>query len=180
MKSTNALGKTLAKMARTVNLILRPFLHYNYLQEERAYSFSTELSEGLSALRGNRRWAYRPFFFTVINKTLLLAVLLFSFLAFEVPFDAGTLVAGLSIAHMFLIVSPTPAGIGIVEGILAVALGSLGVSLSDATVVTFAYRGLSFWLPLLVGMFAFRWVHHEPPPPLPVTTAAKTNSDSLI
>ncbi len=177
MKSTDALGKTLAMMARAVNTILRPFLHHNYVQEERAYSFSTDLSEGLIALRNNPRWAYRPFFFTVVNKTLLLIVLLCSFLAFAVPFDAGTLVAGLSIAHMFLIVSPTPAGIGIVEGILAVALGSLGVSLSDATVVTLAYRGFSFWLPLLVGMITFRWVQREPPPPLATPAPADTKTD---
>jgi uncharacterized protein (TIRG00374 family) len=164
-------------MARAVNGLLRPFLHHDYLQEERAYSFSTEVSEGISALRSNPRWAFRPFIFTLFNKGLLLIVLLLSFLAFKVPFDAGTLVAGLSIAHLFLIVSPTPAGIGIVEGILAIALSSLGVSLSDATVVTLAYRGFSFWLPLMVGMVMFRWVHHATAPSTPIPTAEGSTGD---
>jgi glycosyltransferase 2 family protein len=175
MKSPKALGFTLARMARAVNTLLRPFLHRNYLQEERAYSFSMEVSEGILALRSNPRWIFRPFLFTLINKALLLLVLLLSFKAFQVTFDVGTLVAGLSIAHLFLIVSPTPAGIGIVEGILAVALHSLGVSLSDATVVTLSYRGFSFWLPLMVGMVTFRLVQHEPQPLLPPTVMEETD-----
>ncbi|MBE0699479.1 MAG: flippase-like domain-containing protein, partial [Anaerolineaceae bacterium] len=72
-------------------------------------------------------------------------------------------IAGLSIAQLFLIVSPTPAGIGIVEGILAISLRTLGIALEDATVVTLAYRGFSFWLPLLVGMVTIRLISHGKP-----------------
>ncbi len=169
MHSPRALGKTLAWMARLVNTMLRPVLHRNYLRESRAYTFSTEVAGGITALRDNPRWAFRPILFTLLNKILLLVVLLLSFLAFEVPFDAGTLVAGLSIAHLFLIVSPTPSGIGIVEGILVVALNSLGVALSDATVVTLSYRGFSFWMPLLVGMVTLRLLNRAQQPVLPRT-----------
>lgn len=156
IRSTEALGRTLAWMARAVNTLLRPFLRRNYLGEERAISFSMELSEGLTALRQNPRWISMPLLLALTNKAILLVVLFLCFLAFEIPVDFGTLVAGLSIAHLFLIVSPTPAGIGIVEGVLAVSLNSLGVPLEDATVVTLSYRGLSFWMPFLVGMITFR------------------------
>ena len=61
-------------------------------------------------------------------------------------------------AHMFLVGSPMPSGVGIVEGALAVARNSLGVPLGDATVVTLAYRGFSFWMPVMVGMVTIRWV----------------------
>lgn len=169
MRSTRQLSQTLAWMARAVNAVLRPILRRDYLQRERAFSFSAELAEGMSALRNNPRWASRPLLFTLANKALLMIVLLVSFLAFKVPVDGSTLVAGLSIAHLFLIVSPTPAGIGIVEGILAVALSSLGVALSNATVVTLTYRGLSFWVPLLVGMVTFRVLDQPQKPVLPVT-----------
>ncbi len=174
MKSTQALGKTLAQMARAVNAVLRPFIHQDYLQEARAYSFSAEVSEGIAALRSNPRWASRPLLYTLFNKSLLLVVLFLSFQAFAVPGDAGTLVAGLGIAHLFLIVSPTPAGIGIVEGILAVALNTLGIPLSDATVVTITYRGFSFWIPFLVGMVTIRLLNQAPPPAVPVTSSASS------
>jgi uncharacterized protein (TIRG00374 family) len=102
-----------------------------------------------------------------LNKALLLLILALCFLAFEVPLEIGTLIAGLSIAQLFLIVSPTPAGIGIVEGILAVSLKTLGIPLSDAAVVAVAYRGFSFWTPLLVGMLTFRILDHSQKTPIP-------------
>ena len=178
MESTAALSRTLAWMARAVNAVLRPFIHHDYLQVTRAYSFSAEVSEGIAALRNNPRWAYRPLLYTLLNKGLLLIVLFLSFQAFAVAFDAGTLVAGLGIAHLFLIVSPTPAGIGIVEGILAVALKSLGVPLGDATVVTFVYRGYSFWLPFLAGLVTIRLLNQAPQPSLPVTASQPAASQA--
>jgi uncharacterized membrane protein YbhN (UPF0104 family) len=81
-------------------------------------------------------------------------------LFFQVPFSLGTLVGGFSIAYLFYIVSPTPAGIGFVEGALTLGLHSLNVPLGEATVVTLAYRGVTFWMPLFVGMIAFRWLSH--------------------
>lgn len=178
MESTRALSITLAWMARAVNAVLRPFIHHDYVQVTRAYSFSAEVSEGIAALRNNPHWAFRPFFFTLLNKGLLLIVLFLSFQAFAIPSDPGTLVAGLGIAQLFLIVSPTPAGIGIVEGVLAVSLNSLGVPLSQATVVTIVYRGFDFWMPFLVGMVAIRLLHKTPQASLPVTAGEPLITDA--
>ncbi len=161
MQSADALGVTLAFLARMVNNLLRPFIHKNYLQEEQAHTFASELSEGISALRDHPSWAVWPILYTLINKTLLMTILLLCFLAFQVPFELGTIIAGLSLAQLFLIVSPTPAGIGIVEEILAVALNSLEVPLGDATVITVAYRGFTFWMPFLIGMFTLRSLNRK-------------------
>jgi glycosyltransferase 2 family protein len=49
-------------------------------------------------------------------------VLVCAFLSFKVQFSTGTIVAGFSMAYLFLIVSPTPSGIGIVEGLMPLAL----------------------------------------------------------
>ena len=93
------------------------------------------------------------------------------FLAFNVPVTLGTLVAGFSIGNLFNIVSPTPSGIGIVEGTLTLALASLRVPLAAATVVALVYRGIVIWLPLLLGMITFRWILHsgasQPVDPIP-------------
>jgi uncharacterized protein (TIRG00374 family) len=83
-------------------------------------------------------------------------VLVCSFLSFDVPFSAGTIVGGFAIGYLFLIVSPTPSGIGVVEGVMTLALRTLRVELSDAVLITLAYRGVTFWLPMAVGAFAFR------------------------
>jgi hypothetical protein len=83
-------------------------------------------------------------------------------------------IAGFSTAYLFTIVSPTPAGIGFVEGSLTLALRSMYVPLSDAAFITLAYRAVTFWLPLLFGMLALRLIEHTRPT-LPV--AAESEAD---
>lgn len=163
LESPSLLAKTLNGLARVINFILRPLIHHNYLTEERAYSFTHDVNEGIGALREHPHWAGWPIFYALLNKLLLMAILLMCFLAFQVPTDFATVVAGLSIAQLFLIVSPTPSGIGIVEGVLAVALSSLGVALEASTVITLAYRGFSFWVPLIIGMITFRLLDRKNP-----------------
>jgi hypothetical protein len=155
-RSAAALGEALAKIARLVNRMIRPIIHRDYLSEARAHAYASEIAEGLSSLPERRRSLIQPFLLSLANKGLLMAVLICSFLSFDVPFSAGTIVGGFAIAYLFLIVSPTPSGIGVVEGVMALALSSLRVNFSQAVIITLAYRGVTFWLPLAVGALAFR------------------------
>ena len=88
----------------------------------------------------------------------LLLILAVIFLAFNVPFSFGTIVAGFSLGYLFWIISPTPSGIGFVEGALTLGLTSMNVPLGAAAVIALAYRGVTFWFPMLIGMLAFRWL----------------------
>jgi hypothetical protein len=158
MRSGQAMGKMLAWMARHVNRFLLLFLQREYLSEKRAYEFAHEASSGLRELRHNPESLVLPAVLSLTSKALLILILLLVFMAFKVPFSLGTLIAGFSIGYLFLIVSPTPAGIGFVEGALTLGLSSLNVSLGNATVVALAYRGITFWIPLLFGVLALRWL----------------------
>jgi glycosyltransferase 2 family protein len=153
--------RTLLGLARIVNRGLWPILRRPYLSELRAHEFAQEACEGLEALRTN--WsAYVPAaLLALFSKVLLIALLMVIFLAFDEPFSAGTLVAGFSIGHLFTLVSPTPSGLGVVEGAMTLALGTQGVSLGAATVITLAFRGFTFWLPFLYGFFGLRVLHHQ-------------------
>ncbi len=161
-RSATALGNALAWMTRLVNRVLRPFIHREYLNEGRAHEFSAEMGEGLSTIRGKKRNLIWPFLFALNSKALLICVLAFTFLAFGTPFTVGTLVGGFSIGYLFLIVSPTPSGLGIVEGMLTVALNTLRVKLDAAVLITLIYRALTFWFPLAVGGVAFRLLQGKP------------------
>jgi uncharacterized protein (TIRG00374 family) len=119
------------------------------------------MAADLKSLPGQLHSLVRPMAYTFANKALLMGVLIASFLAFEVPFSAGTIIGGFTISYLFQIVSPTPSGIGIVEGIMPLALSSLRVEWSQAVIVTLAYRGITFWLPLGIGAIAFRILNRE-------------------
>ena len=158
-RSEEKLGNLLGKIARGINRVVKFFRKEDYLSEVRAHEFAHEVSEGLAGLTEKPSSLVRPILWGILDKGLLMLVLVFSFLSFEVPFSAGTIIAGFSIAYLFLIVSPTPSGIGIVEGLMPIALTSLNVNWSQAVVITLTYRTVTFWVPFGIGAWAFRTLH---------------------
>ncbi len=154
--SAEQLSRILVLLARIVNSLLRPFIHRNYLSEERAVLFAHDAADGVYELRRNPRNLLMPFALALSNKALLISVLFLTFLSFKVPFSVDVLIAGFSMGYLFLIVSPTPSGLGVVEGVLTLSLNTLGIPLDAAAVVVLAYRGITFWFPFFVGMAAFR------------------------
>jgi uncharacterized protein (TIRG00374 family) len=160
-RSAQALGSALARLARLVNRVLHPFIHRDYLSEARAYEFAFEMAADLKSLPERYHSLLIPLLYSLTGKALLMCVLVSVFMAFKVPFTAGTIIGGFAIAYLFLIVTPTPAGVGIIEGVMPLALSSLRVPWSEAVVITLAYRGVTFWLPLTIGAIAFRTVGRE-------------------
>jgi len=159
-RSEEKLGNLLAQTARGINRVVKFFRKKkDYLSEIRAHEFAHEIAEGFAGLTEKPSSLLRPILWGILDKTLLMCILMFSFLSFEVPFTAGTIIAGFSIAYLFLIVSPTPSGIGIVEGLMPLALTSLNVGWSEAVLITLTYRTVTFWVPFGIGAWAFRSLH---------------------
>jgi uncharacterized protein (TIRG00374 family) len=160
-RSGEQLGAVLAWSSRQLNRLVWPFTRREYFREAVARKFGIEVAEGLSILRMKNRGAAVPFLFAVTSKILQTLILMAAFLAFSVDFSTGTIVAGFASCYLFLIVSPTPSGIGVVEALLPLTLRSLRVPWEQAVIVTLTYRGITFWLPLLLGGVAFRVLQRE-------------------
>jgi uncharacterized protein (TIRG00374 family) len=160
-RSATALGNALARMAHFINRILKPFIHRDYLSEARAHEFAHEMASDLKSLPEKMHNLSTPLLYSFVSKALLICILLSIFFAFQVPVTAGTVIGGFAISYLFLIVSPTPSGVGIVEGIMPLALTSLRVPWSDAVLITLSYRGITFWLPLAFGAVALRMLERE-------------------
>ncbi len=157
-QSGERLGNMLASLSKKINSVLWPLVRKEYFRQAVARDFGLEVASGLSILREKHRGLLIPFAYAVMGKVLQALVLMLTFLSFGVGFTGGTIIAGFATAYLFLIVSPTPSGIGVVEGVLPLALRSLGVAWEEAVVVTLAYRAFTFWLPLLLGAWAFRFL----------------------
>jgi phosphatidylglycerol lysyltransferase len=78
------------------------------------------------------------------------------FPAFGQAISFGKLLAGFALGMLFWIVSPTPQGIGVVESVMALAYGSFGVPPAKALLIALAFRGMTFWIPMLVGALMVR------------------------
>ncbi len=155
-RSAEKLGKALAWMVRLINRVVKPIIHREYIKEELAHIYAQEITNGISMLRGKRKELIWPFLFALNNFALLICVLALTFLALGTPFTVGTLVGGFAIGYLFLIVSPTPSGLGVVEGMMTIALNTLRVQFEAAALITLTYRFITLWFPLAVGAIAFR------------------------
>ena len=89
----------------------------------------------------------------------------------RLAFDFGTLLATIratgakpnpslvllayAVAGLLALIPITPGGLGVVEAGLSALLILAGIPGGDAVVATLAYRIISYWLPILVGPFAY-------------------------
>lgn len=129
-----------------------------FLPEDWAAKMAGDFTGAAAAVAQNPHQLWRTAFFLLVSHLINLASLYAVFMAFHQPIDLGPLVAGYAIGILFWIVSPTPQGIGVVEGVMALVFTSFNVPGSAATIIVLAFRGLGFWLPLLVGFVVLRRV----------------------
>ncbi len=121
----------------------------------RIIHFSEEIHFGAKALHNNYQILLLPIGLGFINKVLLILILAVLFLSFGLKVDLGVVVSGFVLGNLFTIISPTPSGIGIVEGMMTLALNSLGIELETAALLTLSFRAITFWLPFFIGMITF-------------------------
>ena len=164
-RAPERLGRILESAGRLINRILRPIVRREYIDVSRARHVALDMGAGLDNARRSPQGMILSIALALSHKALLISVLFLVFMAFQQPFSVGTLIAGFGLGYLFMVVTPTPAGIGFVEGLLTLALNGLGVPLASAAVITLAYRGITLWLMLAYGMIAFRWIGAGSPPP---------------
>jgi hypothetical protein len=164
MRSTEAFEKLLLWGIRRANRLVSPFRRKELFSEQRARNFALAAHDGFQEIRHNPNNLLRPAALALSSKAVLISIFFLMFLAFRVPFTPGTLIAGFAVAYLFTLISPTPGGLGVVEGLLTLALVSLNVPFAKATVIMLAYRGITFWLPFFYGMLALRWLGRDPVP----------------
>jgi uncharacterized protein (TIRG00374 family) len=163
-RSPERLGVILGKIVRRANALMRFILRHDYMNEEQVVVFGNEIAEGIKVVRDEHKQLITPITILLLNRFFQIGILMMCFLGFNIAFSAGTLVAGYSIGYLFTIVSPTPSGIGFVEGGLPLALVSLNVPFEQGLIVTLAFRAFTFWLPLGLGAISFRFLRRSNKP----------------
>jgi phosphatidylglycerol lysyltransferase len=151
-----ALQRLFAWAQRTANRLAGLFKRPPYLGDEWAAKNAAEFTDASQAIARHPRRLAVTFAILMLAHAVALASLYTLFLAFHTPVSIGVLIAGYSVGILFSIVSPTPQGIGVVEGIMPLVFGSLAVSGAVAATVSLGFRGLSFWIPLFLGFLLIR------------------------
>jgi phosphatidylglycerol lysyltransferase len=140
------------------NSLAARFKRPPFLADEWVDHNAAEFTEAAAAVGKRPARLARTILFALAAHLLDLACLYVLFLAFHQDIKFGPLVAGYAMGILFWIVSITPQGIGVVEGVMALVYTSLGVQAEIATTVSLAFRGLTFWMPLALGFLLLRRV----------------------
>lgn len=115
-----------------------------------------EFGEAAAAAAAHRERLARTTALALAAHLLDLIGLFLVVLAFHGPVGPGVLVAAYAMGILFWNVSITPQGIGVVEGVMALVFASLRVPIEQAAVIALVFRGLTFWLPMAVGLVILR------------------------
>lgn len=129
------------------------------MADDWAHRHSQEFTAAAAAIAQQPARLLQAVTLTFIAHLLDLAALFLLFRAFRQPIGVGALVAGYAMGILFWIVSITPQGIGVVEGMMTLTFTSLGVPAATAATVSLAFRGITFWLPMLLGFLAVQRLH---------------------
>jgi uncharacterized protein (TIRG00374 family) len=152
------LNRLLTTFHRLVNSAARKIRRPAPLADTWADKTARELSTAAVAITHNPGRLARALLYALLRHTAGILSLFAVFKAFRYEIGLGPLVAGYAVGLLFLIVSITPQGVGILEGIYVLLFRSLGVPGAVATAVGLTYRGLTFWFPFLAGFILLRLI----------------------
>jgi uncharacterized protein (TIRG00374 family) len=79
-------------------------------------------------------------------------------LAFGEPLSLGVLIAGFAMGIVFFVITVIPHVIAAVEGIMLLIFTAAGVPAGQAGAAIVVFRGVTFWLPVLIGFVSLRYV----------------------
>jgi phosphatidylglycerol lysyltransferase len=147
----SVLRRLLDWFQKLVNRVALRLKRSPFLAEGWAEKNAGEFVDASTAILRHPLRLVRTLALTLTAHLLDILTLYFLFLAFGEPIQIGPLVAGYAMGILFWIVSITPQGIGVVEGVMALVYTALHVPPAVATTVALAFRGLTFWLPFFIG-----------------------------
>jgi len=119
----------------------------------------SELCKANGTIRKDPKSLVVALFFVLVSHLMYLISIYILFFSFGIDPLYRVLLTGYAVGVMMVVISPTPNGLGFVEGSMALVYTSMGIPGAMAAAVTLVYRGFCFWIPLFIGFFALQRKH---------------------
>lgn len=129
--------------------------HIPILDPDKITTLLGKVAERITMLINNRRTLWWAFTWAGLNwlfDATCLWVFIWSFGHVISPID---LLVAYGLANILAAIPITPAGLGVVEGVLIPTLVGFGVPHSQAILAVIAYRLINFWIPIPIGGAAY-------------------------
>lgn len=122
------------------------------IDTERAITdFLKEFSSASKYILGDKKDWLKTITIFIFSHLVRIVALYIIFVSLGYDLTYRALIVGYTIGTLFIIISPTPSGVGFVEGAMVLSYVSLHIPTNIATTVVLIYRGLAFWLPFFIG-----------------------------
>jgi uncharacterized protein (TIRG00374 family) len=137
----------------------------------------TKIAERVTVLINNRSTLWWAFTWAALNWLFDAACLWVFVWAFGHAMNPIDLLVAYGLANVLAAIPITPAGLGVVEGVLIPTIVGFGVPHSEAILAVLSYRLVNFWIPIPIGGVAYFSLQgrREPTvsePPAPGSAAA--------
>jgi uncharacterized protein (TIRG00374 family) len=125
------------------------------LNPDRAAQVVERLADRIKDLYGDKVLLRRVITWGLVSWLLNAASLWIFLFAFDVKLSLDGLLVSFGLANLFAAIPITPGGLGIVESIYIPTLVAFGVPPGVAVIAVPLYRLAQYWLPTLLGGFAY-------------------------
>jgi len=157
VKGASRVKKLFIYVARIVNFFAKLMQKKtNVIDKEDIQIISHEIHLCLRLIQKNWKHLWLPVLHVFLWEIIDILTLYYLFLTLRYAIYPGTLIAAYAIGILFSLVSITPNGVGIVETTMVLVLSGLGVPVEYAAIAVVGYRLFTFWIPFILGYFAFR------------------------
>ncbi len=125
------------------------------LEPDRVSHLLARVAERIRLLTSNRRTLWTSVEWAAANWLLDAACLWVFLWALGHPISPIDLMVAYGLANIMAVIPITPAGLGVVEGVLIPTIIGFGVPHDKAILAVIAYRFLNFWMPIPIGGIAY-------------------------
>lgn len=149
--------------------------HLPALDPDKVSALLVKVAERINLLINSRRTLWTAFTWASLNWLLDAACLWVFLWSFGSVVSPVNLLVAYGLANVLAAIPVTPAGLGVVEGVLIPTLVGFNVPHSQAILAVLAYRLVNFWVPIPIGGAAYASLQFRKTSP---TIEAKENGSA--
>ncbi|KKR06001.1 MAG: putative membrane protein [candidate division WS6 bacterium GW2011_GWF2_39_15] len=154
-------GNVAHTVARIINRIVKPVIGRELLSDRTIEDYTNEARTLSSRFDKSIYKFLQSLPISLAYHGINVLILFLSFYAFDILIPISKIMTLYGVITLFTVVSPTPQGLGIVEGLAQTAAVSVQIPGSGAILAILIYRLAVLWIPALLGLLLFRYAHTE-------------------
>lgn len=150
-KNNQFLQKIVNIATKFINFFLK-ILRINLITQKQSTTIIEEIHYFKIQFSKDKSLLWQPFWLFILGNIYEIITIYLIIVGLGGTIGIVPTIVSYSVGLLFMLLSITPSGIGVVEPVMALILTSFGVSWEIAGLTVLIFRAVTFWLPLPVGL----------------------------